>query len=129
MADIECIGNDKEHVQAYYEIMSLSDAEIVLVSKAGAVEDLNSIMNGCSPFGRRRVNQVNEESQRLNNIDAMNSMFEVMPFSSINELIDLEDYVILHQKLDKYKKGNSKDQLVYKQKVEDIRKDIQKFQR
>lgn len=31
-------------------------------------------------------------------------MFEITPFTSFNELIDLEDFIVSHTKLGKYKK-------------------------
>jgi hypothetical protein len=31
-------------------------------------------------------------------------MFEITPFTSFNEFIDLEDFMVSHSKLEKYKK-------------------------
>ena len=38
------------------------------------------------------------------NVDGVNSMFEITPFTSISEFIDIEDYIVSHSRLDKYKK-------------------------
>ena len=45
-------------------------------------------------------------------------MFEISPFSSFNELIDLEDFMLSHSKLDKYKKVSNNQQILTS-KVED----------
>lgn len=39
----------------YYNIMMDGEVEIVVVSKLGGVHDLKSIVNGCAPYGRRRI--------------------------------------------------------------------------
>jgi len=45
-----------------------------------------------------------ETSAVRTNVDAVNSMYEITPFTSMSEFIDLEDYIVSHSKLDKYKK-------------------------
>ena len=53
LAQAEGITNDKSEL--YYNLMMDSDSEILVLSKLGAIEDLKSIVDGCKPFGRRRV--------------------------------------------------------------------------
>jgi len=38
------------------------------------------------------------------NVDAVNSMFEITPFTSMSEFIDIEDFIMSHSKLQKYRK-------------------------
>ena len=40
-----------------------------------------------------------DQSNQRQNVDSINSMFEINPFSSFNELIDLEDFIISHSSL------------------------------
>ncbi len=40
-------------------------------------------------------------------MDSVNSMFEITPFTSFGELIDLEDFIVQHSRLEKYKKLKS----------------------
>ena len=89
----------------YYNIMMESSCEIVVVTKLGAVSDLKTLADGSAPLGRRRVPQLDEDSSVVRtNVDAVNSMFEITPFSSMSEFLDLEDFIVSHSKLDKYKK-------------------------
>lgn len=53
MAEVEKITKDKSEM--YYNLMMDGDSEIVVVGKLGAVEDLQSIVDGSKPYGRRRV--------------------------------------------------------------------------
>lgn len=39
------------------------------------------------------------------NVDSINSMFEITPFSSFSEFIDLQDFLVSHSKLEKYRKS------------------------
>jgi len=47
------------------------------------------------------------------NLDSMSSVFEIAPFSSFNEFIDLEDFFIEHSRLNKYKDKKTFDMLKY----------------
>jgi hypothetical protein len=41
------------------------------------------------------------------NVDSVSSMFEIAPFTSISELLDLEDFLTRNSKLNKFKKANA----------------------
>ncbi len=118
-------------------MMMEGDVEIIAVTKLGAVADLCSIANGCAPLGRRRVAQLDEDTSLVRtNVDAVNSMFEITPFTSMSEFIDIEDFIMSHSKLKKYKKqfnsGVKADRLndqLYLQKVEELRKELNVFSR
>jgi hypothetical protein len=64
-------------------------------------------------------------------------MFEITPFTSMSEMIDIEDYIVSHTKLDKYKKLSKKgdggstrlNQQLYYTKLEAIRKELNLFSR
>jgi hypothetical protein len=85
--------------------MMESECEIIAVTKLGAVEDLQTLVNGCAPYGRRRIAQTEEGTSAVrSNVDAVNSMFEVTPFTSMSEFIDIEDFIVSHSSLQKYKK-------------------------
>lgn len=64
-------------------------------------------------------------------------MFEVTPFTSMSEMIDLEDFIVSHTKLDKYKKlskktnssANRLNEQLYFTKLEGIRKELNLFSR
>ncbi len=79
--------------------------EVIVLSKVGAVVDVLTILDGANPFGRRRMNQINEESESdRKNVDSVNAMFEIAPFSSFNEIVDLEDFMVRNSKLAKFRK-------------------------
>ena len=59
LAGVEKVTKDK--AELYYNLMMDGDCEIVVVSKLGAVEDLQSIVDGNNPYGRRRVAQLFED--------------------------------------------------------------------
>ena len=40
----------------YFELMQSGPCEILVVSKLSGVYDAKTLMNGASPFGRRRLN-------------------------------------------------------------------------
>ena len=44
------------------------------------------------------------------NVDSVSSMFEITPFTSMGEFLDLEDFIVSHSKLEKYKKLKMKGQ-------------------
>lgn len=82
-------------------------SEIIVVSKLSGVYDAKTLLNGSSPFGRRRLNQINEDSANgRTNVDSVSAMFEVAPFTSFTELLDLEDFLGRNSKLAKFKKQN-----------------------
>ncbi len=88
----------------YYNVMMEGNSEIVVVSKLGAVADLKSLVDGSAPYGRRRIAQLDESTSAVRtNVDAVNSMFEITPFTSFSEFLDLEDFMVTHSKLEKYK--------------------------
>ncbi len=106
LAEHENITKDKADL--YYNLMMDGNCEIVVVSKLGAVEDLKSIAHGSNPYGRRRIPQLLEDSSSIrSNVDSINSMFEISPFTSFSEFLDLEDFIVSHTRLDKYKKLQS----------------------
>ena len=107
--------------------------EVVVLSKVGAVVDVQTILDGANPFGRRRMNQINEESEsERKNVDSVNAMFEIAPFSSFNEIVDLEDFMVRNSKLAKfrklYKNTGQLDEFLF-EKQELIRNEISQFQR
>ena len=108
-------------------------SEVIVLSKVGAVVDVQTILEGANPFGRRRMNQVNEESQSdRKNVDSVNAMFEIAPFSSFSELIDLEDFMVRNSKLAKFKelyKNMGQLDGFLLEKSELIRNEIQQLQR
>lgn len=77
------------------------------------------------------------------NVDAVNSMYEITPFTSVSEFLDIEDFIITHSKLEKYKKLNKKatnnvllsqamsrmNEQLYFQKLDEIRKELNLFSR
>ena len=81
-------------------MMMAGPVEILALSNLGAVSDLKSLFNGSNPFGRRRQNQVNEDSGDIRvNVDSTNAMFEIAPFSSFSEMIDMQDFIIRNSRL------------------------------
>lgn len=74
-----------------------------MVSKIGAVAEAKTLMSGASPFGRRRVNQLQENQQVRMGMHAVDSLFEISPFTSFGELFDLEDFLIRNSKIKKFK--------------------------
>jgi len=70
-------------------------------------------------------------------VDSISGMFEITPFSSFSEFLDLEDIIVSSSSLEKYKKqkntGDAKtnrlnDQL-YIYKLESIRRELNLFSR
>lgn len=91
----------------YFDLMMAGPSEILVVSKLSAVYDAKTLLNGSSPYGRRRLNQLNEDSKSTrSNVDSVSAMFEIAPFTSFSELIDLEDFLGRNSKLAKFKKDN-----------------------
>lgn len=73
-------------------------------------------------------------------MDSVNAMFEINPFSSFSEFIDIEDFIVSHSRLEKYKKlyqssridfnkPNKLGEQLYFYKVEEIRKELNLFSR
>ena len=109
LADKE--GISEEQGETYYNMMMDSECEIVALTRLGASADLKTLVDGCAPLGRRRLAQLDEDTSAVRtNVDAVNSMYEITPFTSISEFLDIEDFIISHSKLDKYKKLNKKTQ-------------------
>lgn len=78
-----------DQAELYIDIVMSSPNEVVVCSKIGAVQDARSIVHG-SLTGRRRANQLDEpDSKSVSTTDSVGAMFEIAPFSSCNELIDL----------------------------------------
>jgi len=94
----------KENEELYVSLMLDGPCEVLVVSKVGAVPDVLTILDGANPFGRRRLNQANEETSIRTNVDSVNAMFEIAPFTSFSELIDLEDFMVRNSKLSKFRK-------------------------
>ena len=90
----------------YYDMMMSGAAEIIVVSKISAVYDCNTLFNGANPTGRRRINYLNEgkADQTRKNVDSVDAMFEIAPFTCFSEFIDLEDFLIRNSKIDKFRK-------------------------
>lgn len=84
-------------------------SEIVVLSKVGAVQDARTLCHG-SETGRRRTSLIDEGTDGTrSNVDSLNAMFEIAPFSSFNEFIDLEDFLVAHSRLQKYRKDGPMD--------------------
>jgi len=95
----------KENSKMYYDIMMSGPCEIIVVSKIAAVYDAKTLFNGANPYGRRRVAQINEDTDSIrSNVDSINAMFEIAPFTSFGEFIDLEDFMVRNSNIRKYKK-------------------------
>ena len=120
--------------------------EVIVISKIGAVYDTKTLFNGSNPHGRRRINMLNEGVDTIRkNVDSVDSMFEITPFSSFNEFLDLEDFLVRNSAVKKYKKlradakakyldPKSKTQArtaerLYFTKMEEIRREINILQR
>eukprot|EP00347_Sterkiella_histriomuscorum_P005365 403356888 len=137
LAEVEKVTKDQAEI--YYNLMMDGDCEIIVVSKLGAVEDLQSLVDGCKPFGRRRIPQLFEDQSSVRqNVDSINGMFEITPFTSFSEFIDLEDFIVGHTKLEKYKKlfqttkesqANRLENQLYFYKIDQIRRELNLFQR
>ena len=124
-------------------MMLSGPAEIIVVSKISAVYDCSTLFNGANPYGRRRINYLDEDKagQVRKNVDSVDAMFEIAPFTCFSEFIDLEDFLIRNSKIDKFRKlgqgQNSLDQkqfdktseLLYQTKLQQIRKEANLLQR
>ena len=108
----------KENAEFFVDQVLSGPSEIVVVSKMGAVKDAQVLCNG-SQTGRRKKNQTSDEDSNVRaNLDSMSSVFEIAPFSSFNEFIDLEDFFIEHSRLNKYKDTKTFDMLKYQKQQE-----------
>lgn len=117
-------------------MMQAGRCEILALSKVGALQDAKTIVNGCAPFGRRRLPQQDDDSSTVRaNVDSVNSMFEISPFSSFSEFFDLEDFIIKNCGLEKFKSQkrthskeiNRIDDRYLFQEVDRLRSEIQTF--
>ena len=85
----------KRNSELYYNMMMSGPCEVVIASKVGAVYDAQTLFDGSNPFGRRRINMLNEGTDTVRkNVDAVDSLFEIAPFTSFNEFLDLEDFLV-----------------------------------
>ena len=136
----------KRNSKLFYNLMLSGPCEILIVSKIGAVFDAKTLFNGSNPFGRRRINMLNEGTDAVRkNVDSVDAMFEITPFSSFNEFLDLEDFLVRNSAVKKYKKlqAEAKAQFanerskaaartaerLYFSKIEEIRREINLLQR
>ena len=72
-------------------------------SKIGATYDAQTLFEGSNPNGRRRINMLNEGTDTVRkNVDAVDALFEITPFSSFNEFLDLEDFLVRNSSVKKY---------------------------
>lgn len=95
----------------YFDLMMQGPCEILVVSKLSGVYDARTLFYGASPYGRRRTNQNNQDTTNTRSaVDSISSMFEVAPFTSFTELIDLEDFLCRNSKLNRFKKENEGEQ-------------------
>mgnify|MGYP000963205019 CR=1 FL=1 len=87
-------------------MMMAGPAEVIVVSKISAVHDCHTIFNGANPLGRRRVNYLNEGKPEYvrKNVDSVDAMFEIAPFTCLSEFIDLEDFLIRNSKIEKFRR-------------------------
>jgi len=129
-------GVDNASLQAYTNMMQSGRSEILALTKIGAIQDAKSIVNGTAPFGRRRVPQMDEDSISIrSNVDSINAMFEISPFSSFSEFFDLEDFIVKNCGLEKFKNQkrsyskeiNRVDDRFLFQEVDRIRHEISGF--
>jgi hypothetical protein len=82
-------NTSKGNIELALDYSRAGPSEILVVSKLGAVQDARTLCHG-SVSGRRRTSLVDESSgSSRSNVDSLNAMFEVAPFSSFNEFIDL----------------------------------------
>jgi len=128
------------NIELALDYVMAGPSEIVVVSKLGAVNDARTLCHG-SETGRRRTSLIDEATTGArSNVDSVNAMFEIAPFSSFNEFIDLQDFLVQHSRLHKYQKvaredgrpgaksGKAIDALAV-QKIEEIRLELSSFQR
>ena len=88
-------------------MMCSGACEIIIVSKISAVFDCNTLFNGANPYGRRRINYIGEDSKKTvtrKNIDSVDAMFEIAPFTCFSEFIDLEDFLLRNSNVEKFRK-------------------------
>jgi len=130
--------------QLYYDMMLSGPAEIIVVSKISAVSDCHTIFNGANPFGRRRINYLNEDKPNFirKNVDSVDAMFEIAPFTCFSEFIDLEDFLIRNSRIDKFRrlgpgplskkeeqKFDKTAELLYATKLKEIKNEVNLLQR
>ena len=120
-----------ENIELYINNLMIGPSEIIITSKVGAVQDAYTIVSG-SKTGRKRANQTGDEGGGRSTVDSLSAMFEIAPFSSFNEFLDLEDFFVNHSRLSKYKKhgslGKNFDPLFVQMK-EEVRLELSSFQR
>lgn len=98
-----------DQAELYIDIVMSSPNEVVVVSKIGAVFDARAIVHG-SITGRRRANQLDtSDGGSVSNTDSVGAMFEIAPFSSYNEMIDLQDFVTSQNRFAAYKNPSKQE--------------------
>lgn len=129
----------KGNIELALDYAMAGPSEIVVVSKLGAVADARTLCHG-SETGRRRTALCGDSgSTGRRNGDSVAAMFELAPFSSFNEFVDLHDFLVQHSRLHKYtKETNTRDggrpgaktiDALAVQKIEEIRLELSSFQR
>jgi len=127
----------KGNIELALDYAMAGPSEIVVVSKLGAVRDARTLCHG-SETGRRRTSLIDEATTGArSNVDSVNALFEIAPFSSFNEFIDLQDFLVQHSRLHKYKRESREDgrpgakaiDALAVQKIEEIRLELSTFQR
>ena len=122
----------------YFDMMMAGPAEIVVVSKISAVNDCNTLFNGANPYGRRRINFLNEDKpdQIRRKVDSVDAMFEIAPFTCFSEFVDFEDFLIRNSKLEKFRRWNDNErefdktaELLYTTKIAEISREANLLQR
>jgi hypothetical protein len=111
--------------------------EVIVVSKISAVYDCNTLFNGANPYGRRRLNYLNEDRPEKirKNVDSVGGLFEIAPFTCFSEFVDLEDFLIRNSKIDRFRKTGQNEkfektaELLYSTKLSEIRKEANLLQR
>ena len=92
----------KDDIEHYLDTLLDGPCEILVLSKVGAVQDARTLCHG-SETGRRRTSLIDEGADGTrSNVDSLNAMFEIAPFSSFNEFVDLEDFLVALSRLQKY---------------------------
>ena len=52
---------EERNSHLYFNMMLAGPSEVIVVSKISAVYDCNTLFNGANPYGRRRLNYLNED--------------------------------------------------------------------
>lgn len=124
--------SDWENQNTYKKIMLEGPVEIYLLSKYGAVGEAKALIDGCMR-GWKRVSQKDpqetDDSIIQKNLDSESSAFQISPFTSFNEIIDVEDFIVYHSNLEKYWKKSLGElgKGLYNYKLNEIWSAVNKF--